>query len=41
MDETGVDTLPCDFDREMATVRDWRARHDDYVVPPPRPKPVG
>jgi hypothetical protein len=41
MDESGSNTLPCDFDREMAAVRDWRARHPDYVVPPPAPRPKG
>jgi hypothetical protein len=41
MDETGSDTLLYDFDREMAALRDWRARHPDYVVPPPAPRPKG
>ncbi len=41
MDETGADTVPYDLDREMAAVRDWRARHPDYVVPPPQLRPVG
>lgn len=41
IDETGADMVPYDFDREMAALRDWRARHPDHMVPPPRHRPVG
>lgn len=34
MDETGVDMVPFDADQQTAAVREWRARHPDYVIPP-------
>jgi hypothetical protein len=34
--EDGSELGPTDFDRERAAVREWRARHPDYTVPPPR-----
>lgn len=40
MDETGADTVPYDFDREMAALRDWRAWHPAYIVPPSRSRPL-
>lgn len=36
IDESGAATMPVDLDREIAAVRDWRARHPGYVVPQPR-----
>jgi hypothetical protein len=35
IDETGAAIVPLDVDREVAAVRDWRARHPDHLVPPP------
>lgn len=34
VDETGADLLPFDADQQTAAIREWRARHPDYVVPP-------
>jgi hypothetical protein len=33
IDESGAPLTPIDLDREIAAVKDWRARHSGYVVP--------
>lgn len=40
IDEMSSDIVAHDFDQEMAALRDWRAQHPDYVIPPPQPRPI-